>query len=651
MKKSRLGLGCHPAVRQLWPSVQFDHGGRSSKLQQEFEKRMSVVGVLITFLAIVLVGRLGYMQLVKGVYYEQRAESNSSRQLVIDAPRGDVVSADGELLATSRPAYVVSWMVPSTEAEREEVIPLLAQLLSQYQVTEERIHTQIEENSWRRYQPIRLAVDIDEATVQAIDERRMELPGVTVERQAVRSYPYGNMASYLIGGLGAITQNTVTEYRNAGYRLDATVGIFGLEKAYELVDPKLSLRGVDGYRQVEVDHANRLVADLGETPAIKGNNLVLTIDSRVQAAAEQALTDVVTKLNDKDSRYPQKPTKAAAVVLNVKTGAILGWAAYPTFDETDWPAANYLWTSNTPLNAYPVGSTFKPITLMAGLLQGVVKPNEVFSDPGYYQVGATKKWDYHTSGYGRVSLMESLKLSVNVVYYNIAQRLINLYGTAGAMDAIGDVAKLFGFDQQLAVDFAPGYLSSPGIVPTSENFRRIYGYTPYPGEVWDIAIGQGIVEFTPLQMASYTAMLANGGYRYQPYVVQQVTSPTGEVNWSAQPKLLNQVELDPTAMDVIREGMHEVTLPANGAPANGSAYYLFTTDPVMRDGQKVEVAGKTGTAEVGSQTPHSWFISYAPFEDPEIAMAVYVEHGRTGASGAVPVAHAIYKAYFENSNR
>jgi penicillin-binding protein 2 len=623
---------------------------RSSKLQQEFEKRMGVVGMLITFLAIVLAGRLAYMQLVKGAYYEQRAEQNGSRRLVIDAPRGDIATSDGALLATSRPAYVVSWLVPGSEADREAEIPLLAQLLSKYKVTPESIQKQIEENTWRRYQPIRLAVDIDEETVQAIDERRMELPGVTVERQAVRAYPNGNMACYLVGGLGAITQNTVADYRNAGYRLDATVGIFGLEKTYELVDPKLSLRGVDGHRQVEVDYANRLVADLGETPAVAGNNLILTIDSRLQAAAEQTLNDVITKLNDNNSRYPQKPSKGAAVVLNVKTGAILTWASYPGFDEADWASSDYLWTSNIPLNAYPVGSTFKPMTLMAGVLAGVVKPDDKFMDPGYYQVGATKKWDYNRSGYGQVTLTQAIKLSINVVFYNIAQRLINVYGTAGAMDAIAAVTRLFGFDQELPIDFAPGYLSSPGMVPSSENFKRIYGYTPYPGEVWDIAIGQGIVEFTPLQMASYMSMLANGGYRYQPYVVQEIQSPAGEVNWEAEPKLLNKIDLDPTAMAIIREGMHEVTLPANGAPGNGSAYYLFTTDPVMRDGKKVEVAGKTGTAEVGKLTPHSWFISFAPFEDPEIAIAVFVEHGRTGASGAVPVTHAIYKAYFESTS-
>lgn len=616
-------------------------------MQEVFEKRMNHVSLIITFLAIVLIGRLGYMQIIRGAYYEARAEQNSSRQLTINAPRGDIATSDRALLATSRPAYVVSWMVPSAEAEREKSIALLSQLLAKYEVTAEKIRTQIAETAWRRYQPIRLAVDIDEETVQAIDERRMELSGVTVERQAVRSYPMGNMASYLIGGLGAITQNTVTEYRNSGYRLDATVGIFGLEKTYELVDPKYTLRGIDGYRQVEVDHFNRLVADLGETPATKGNDLILTIDSRVQAAAEQALTETISKLNDRDSRYPQKPSKGAAVVLNVKTGAILAWAAYPTFDAANWPKADYLWTSNIPLNAYPVGSTFKPMTLMAGLLEGVVKPNEVIADPGFYQVGGTKKWDYNRSGYGRVNLVQSLKMSVNVVYYNIAQRLINLYGTSGAMDAIGAVAKMFGFDQETAIDFAPGYLRAPGIVPSSENFKRVHGYSPYPGEVWDVSIGQGIVEFTPLQMAMYTSMLANGGYRYQPYVVQQITSPTGKVNWEAAPKLLNQVELDPTALQVIREGMHEVTLPANGSPGNGSAFYAFTYDPVMRDGKKVEVAGKTGTAEVGRLTPHSWFISYAPFEDPEIALAVFVEHGRTGAAGAVPVAHAIFKSYFE----
>jgi penicillin-binding protein 2 len=612
---------------------------------------MNRLGLAIFFLALILVGRLGYMQLVRGDYYSLRAQQNSTRYLVIDAARGDIVTSDDALLVTSRPAYVVSWLVPSDAGERQRVIELLVKMLEEYGVTAERIETLVQENVWRRYQPIRLAVDVSEETVLAIDERRMELPGVMVERQAVRDYPFGDMACYLIGGLGAITQNKLPEYRNAGYRMDATVGVFGLENAYELVNPDISLRGVDGYRQVEVDHSNRLIADLGETPAIKGNQMTLTIDSRLQAAAEQALAETITRLNDKDSRYPDKPSKGAAVVLDVHTGAVLAWASYPPFDQGNWAGADFLWTSNVPLYAYPVGSTFKPITLMAGLAAGVVDPDETFYCPGYYSVGATKKYCWQRSGHGHLNLTEGLKVSCNVVFYTIAQRLVNEFGRDGGMDQIGAIAQLFQMDQELPIDFAPGYLRASGIIPTSENFKRIYKYTPYPGEVWSTAIGQGIVEFTPLQMASYAAMIANGGYRYQPYVVQKISSPDGEVTFQAEPNLLNQVSLDSEALEIVRAGMHEVMLPANrpGGPGYGSAYYRFTVDPILRDGQKVELAGKTGTAEVAGVTPHSWFISYGPYEEPEIAMAIFVEHGRSGAAGAVPIAHAIYKAYFEQA--
>lgn len=616
---------------------------------QEFSQRMNRLSLLIAVLAMVLVGRLAYLQLVRGPYYSTRAQQNSTRELVIDAPRGDIVTADGALLVGSRPAYVVTWMVPAEEADRERVIESLAKLLADYDITAERLRALVSENTWRRYQPIRLATDVSEETVLAIDERRMELSGVTVERQAVRDYPYGNLGSYLVGGLGAISQGRVADYRRAGYRLDAAVGIFGLENAHELVDPRLSLRGLDGYRLVEIDHSNRLIADLGETAPVPGNRLVLTVDSRVQAAAEQALNDVITGLQDANPQYPQKPTKGAAVVLDVRTGAVLAWAVYPSFDEAEWATADYLWTSNIPLNAYPVGSTFKPITLLTGLTNGVLQPDDHFYCPGYYQVGATKKYCWQRSGHGDLSLTEGLKVSCNVVFCEIAQRLVNQFGRAGAMDRIGAITQSLALDQNPPLDFAPGYLRSPGIIPTSSNFRRIYGYTPYPGEVWSAAIGQGIVEFTPLQMAAYVSLLANGGQRYQPYVVQQVISADNQIAFQAQPQLLSRVPLNPTALQVIRTGMHEVTLPANrpGGPGNGSAYYLFTSDPVLRDGQQVQVAAKTGTAEVGSLTPHSWMISYAPLDNPEIALAVFVEHGRSGSSAAVPIGHAIYKAYFQ----
>lgn len=618
-------------------------------MRQEFEQRINHLSIVIFVLITVLVGRLIYMQLVRGPYYSSRAAQNSTRQLVIDAARGDIVSQDGFLLVTSRPAYVVSLLTPSQETERQRVVELLGELLQPYGVTAEQIQAQIKQNVWRRYQPIRLASGISAETLLALDERRIDLPGVMVEQQVVRDYPFGSLASYLVGGLGAITGNRLAEYRQAGYRLDATVGIFGLENSYELVDPTLSLRGTDGYRQVAVDHANRLVEDLGEIPPVKGNQLTLTIDLRMQAAAEQALHEVVTRLNDQDGQYPQKPTRAAAVVLDVHTGGVLTWASYPPFDAGNWASDSYLWTANTPLNAYPVGSTFKPITLMAGMAAGVLDPAEKFFCPGHYAVGATKKYCWQRSGHGELTLTEGLKVSCNVVFYTIAQRLINQYGRAGGMDQLGAITQLLQLDRELPVAFAPGYLRAPGIIPSSESFRRIYGYTPYPGEVWSAAIGQGIVEFTPLQMASYAALLANGGNRYQPYVVQQITRPDGAISWQAEPKLLSQIQLAGPALDAVRAGMHEVTLPANrpGGPGPGSAAYLFGAQPILRDGQRVEIAGKTGTAEVGNLTPHSWFISYAPFEQPEIAMAVFVQHGRSGAAASVPVAHAIYRAYFQ----
>ncbi|HBK84882.1 MAG TPA: hypothetical protein DDZ53_02485 [Firmicutes bacterium] len=614
-----------------------------------FEKRVNHISVAVFFLAIVLVSRLGYVQLVKGNYYLVRAESNSSRKMVIDAPRGDIESSDGVTLVSSRPAYVVSYLVPPEEAQREQAIPILATILAEYGVSEESIRQAIVDNVWRRYQPIRLAVDVSDETVFQIDERRMDLPGVVVERQAVRDYRYGNLACYLIGGLGAITPNKQEEYEAAGYRSDATVGIFGLENAFENVDPALSLRGQDGYRLVEVDNYQRLVAAVSETPPVAGNKMVLTIDSELQIAAEQAILDIVEKLNDKDARYKQKPNKAAAVVLNVKTGEILAWASYPEFDPGNWAKSSNLWTSNIPLNAYPVGSTFKPLMSLLALTEGIVTPTEKFYCPGYYQVGNTKKYCANRSGHGHLTLEEGIKVSCNVVYYDIAQRLVSKYGRAEAMDKIGDMVKLLQFGSEIPLDFATGYLRAPGIIPTSENFRRVYNYTPYPGEVWDVAIGQGIVEFTPLQMAAYTSLLANGGYHYQPHVVQKIVDPSGNVSFQVEPKLLAEVDLDPAALGIVRNGMHEVTLPARpGGPGNGSAYYLFTYDPVMRDGQKVEVAAKTGSAEVGPGiSPHSWFIGYAPFDDPEIAVAVFVGHGRWGATAGVPVGHAIMKAYFE----
>lgn len=617
--------------------------------QELFEKRINILSLSVFFLAITLLARLFYVQIVKGDYYLARAETNSSRRIVIDAPRGDIEMADGTVLVASRPAYVVSYLVPHATEQQEQTIPILAEILQAYSVDEESIRKSISENRWRSYHPIRLAVDVSDETVFQIDERRMDLPGVVVERQVLRDYRYGNMASYLIGGLGAITPDKLDDYLAAGYRGDASVGIFGLENAFENIDPELSLRGQEGYRLVEVDTHGRLVEEVGETPAVAGNKMVLSIQPDVQIAATQALADIVERLNDNNTRYKQKPDRAAAVVLNVKTGEVLAWATYPEFDPANWAAAPQLWTNNIPLNAYAVGSTFKPLMSLLAIMDGVATPTEKFYCPGYFRVGNTIKRCANRSGHGHLNLEEGIKVSCNVVYYDIAQRLVKKHGRAGAMDKIGEMVNLLQFGTETSVDFAPGYLRSPGIIPSSETFKRIYNYTPYPGEVWDVAIGQGIVEFTPLQMASYAAMIANGGNHYKPQVVQQIIDPQGKVNFQFEPELLTKVDLDEAALELVRNGMHEVTLPARpGGVGNGTAYYLFTSDPVMRDGQKIEVAAKTGSAEIAPGiSPHSWFVGYAPFEEPEIAVAAFIAHGRWGATSGVPVAHAVIKAYFE----
>lgn len=624
-------------------------------MRQELEKRMNYLTVAIFVFALILFSRLAYVQIIRGGYFARRAEINSFKKVFVNAPRGPIYTADGVLLVTNKPSYVVSMYDVNAE-QREKVIPQLVELLAPYDLTEEKIRALIKQNIWK-YLPVRLAQNVSEEIVFTIDERKMELPGVIIEVQPTRDYPYGRLGSYLIGGVGPITAENVEKYRGAGYRLDTTVGRFGLEYAYELIDPLLSLRGEDGYRAVEVDSFGRLRSEGETVPATPGNQMTLTIDFDVQQAAENALNEVVAKLNDGSTKYREKPNRAAAVVLNVKTGAIVAWASYPDFPPEEWNKSDYqyLWASNIPLQPYPVGSTFKPMTLIAGLLNGVVDPNEKFYCPGHYQVGATKKYCNKLDGHGELTLEEGIKVSCNVVFYQIAQRLVNEYGRGEALDKLGEIAKLFQFDRDIVLDFAPGYSSVPAILPTLEQFEKYYSQTPYPGEVWDAAIGQGIVKFSPLQMALYTSMIANGGNYYQPYVVQNIKKPDGKLTFDAQPTLLEQTRLDEAALRLVRDGMHEVTLPQNrpGGPGNGSAWYLFSTQPIMRNGKKVEVAGKTGTAEVGKHkdgsriTPHSWFISYAPFDDPEIAVAVFVAHGRSGSQGGVPIAHAIYKAYFE----
>lgn len=495
---------------------------------------------------------------------------------------------------------------------------------------------------------------------------------MVIDVEPQRQYPSGNILSHVMGYVRQINQEQLAEHQAEGYRMGDQFGQSGLEYTYERF-----LRGQDGGRQVEVDSMARPVRDLGVKDPVPGNNLILTIDQRVQKAAEEAL-DRSSKLAL--SQGYAEARAGAAVALDVNTGAVLAMASYPSYDpvklsgvlsQKDYDEIfNSPWKPmlNRALLAYAPGSTYKMIVAMAGLDTGETTVNETISDPGYFFWGRAFN-DWKLDGHGAVNLVKAIKVSCDTYFYQLGLRL--------GIDNIARVAREFGLGEKTGIEL-PGEES--GVVPGS--IAKIEQRLPYLSKAdadkvreiqkryddllgkttdeaqrrdlmkkrsaelqaieWELdwhdydtiisSIGQGDNRYTPLELANYIATLANGGTRYKPYLVQRVVSPDGSLVQDNSPVVLGRVSVSQEAMAASKQGMLEVTLPPDG-----TAYGFFKGFP--------PVAAKTGTAEVYGHDAHAVFVAYAPYDKPEIAVAVVLEYAGHGGTIGGPVAEAMIGAY------
>lgn len=536
----------------------------------------------------------------------------------------------------------------------------------------------------RPYEPVMVAEDVPFNIVVALREKQMELPGVVVDVQPVREYPYGELLTHVLGYVQNIKKDQYDQHKDEGYLMNDLYGQNGLENVYEK-----QLRGEHGAKQMEVDASSRPVRDLGLKPAVPGDDLVLTVDLDLQKATEQALADGIARVQKAGFSLSRA---GAAIVMDVHTGAILSMASYPSYNPgiftgglsaTQWQD---LQQSGALLNrsisaTYAPGSTFKMVTASAILQNHIVDPTYQISDPGYYKLGQGIFRDWKPGGHGLVDLRHALEWSCDTYFYQ--------FGRAAGVNNIARAAKEFGLGQKTGINL-PGEAS--GNVPTPEwkyelvknmlinyngDFARVRELNKMIDQAdkakdesrkqeltqerdkelakqlkkheWDLdwqqfetvnmAIGQGDNTYTPLQLVSYVSAIANGGSLYTPYVVERVVSPQGKVVQEVSPKVSHKVDVDPENLQIIREGMHMVTLPPTGT---GSAIF---------SGAKYTAAAKTGTAEVvdangNKKGNHALFVSFTPYEKPEIAVVVVLEYGNSGSGYAGPVARQILDAYY-----
>ena len=570
--------------------------------------------MIISVLVIaVLIGRAAYLQIYQGEYYAGLADGNRIRIVPSMAPRGTFYDRNGELLVTNRPGFSVS-LLPLTAPISDDVIARLSDLLK---VPTDEIKTKIAGHSG--FNPIRIKTDVTPDIVSIIEEQKSQYPGVVIEVTPIRDYILKQEGAHTFGYVSEINDTELEKMKDEGYKSGDIIGKFGIEKIYDK-----ELRGENGGQQVEVDVSGKPVQILGRKEPVPGDDLELTIDIKLQQAAEKAVDEQLTQIG---------AHAAAAVVMNPQTGEILAMVSRPAFDPNlfahgisskEWNQLNnnpyHPMDNKTITGEYPPGSTFKIVTGTAALTEGVVTPDEQIFDSGHHWI--IPKGNADGEALGWLNFRSALAHSDNVYFYEMGNRL--------GIDRLEKYARMFGLGAKTGIDLP--YEASGLVANRRYKEKNFDDGEWYLSETFDAAIGQGFNLVTPLQAAMVMGEIAADGKRYKPHVVNRIIAPDGSVVKDFQPELLSQLDVPEEDIKLVQDGLHDVTKYGTAA----SSFRGFTVD----------IAGKTGTAENSQGRDHGWFVAYGPFDNPNVVVAVIVENCGYGSQSAVPIGRKILEAAF-----
>jgi len=594
--------------------------------------------IAILLLALVaIVVRLTQVQVVQGEAFAAAAHANQVQLIPVAAPRGLIVDRNGTIIVRSRPSFVCA-LIPSQITDIDKTVTALAGILHvERTVLFERLlnHRGVhyrdfaEVQTYEPYGPVILASDLRPAQMARLAEAQDDLPGVDLEEQPVRNYPYRTLGAHLFGYVGQITEDEYAERKREGYSPNDVIGKDGLESVYDRW-----LRGKIGGQQIEVNASGDLVRKLDFTDPVPGNTLVTSIDWRLQEIVERNLRAQLKHW----SKLRGRRLAGAVVVIDPANGGVLALASYPAYDPNDFAtpisAKNYAKYVLDPLRplydraiaaSSPTGSTFKMVTGSGAISSGVIKPHQVLYDSGAWNCHGATFRDLAAGGLGRVGFERAMAASSDGYFYQLGDRL--------GHERLRYYALQYGLNEKLGIDI-PGEFE--GNWPTNAWSMRVYNLPLEPSDVCQLAIGQGAMLATPLQMANVTATVVNGGTLYRPHIVDAVRSPRGKIIATFPPDVIRKVDVTQESLREVRAGMDQVTDPG------GTAYGLKIAG--------LPFGGKTGTAETGvagSGANTTWFVAYAPSKDPKIALAVFMEKsGGYGASVAAPIAQHVIAEYF-----
>lgn len=597
-----------------------------------FRTRVIVAAAVVLATFGLLGARFVWLQLVQHEYYHTRAEDNRIAIVPLPPRRGLIFDRNGAVLARNYSAYTLE-IAPRKVSDIDGTIKMLSQIVTIGSRDRSRFAKHLVEARNAESLPIRTRLSDEEVARLAVS--RYRFPGVEIKARHFRQYPFGTTAAHVLGYIGRIDARDIEHLEKLGveanYRGTEYIGKRGVEASYQQ-----ALHGETGFEQVEIDAAGRGIRSLSRTPARPGHNVVLTLDIRLQQVAEAAF----------------EGRRGALVALDPSNGAVLAFVSMPSYDPNlfvdgidlqSWKTLNN--SPDRPLNnraiagLYPPGSTFKPFMALAALTLGVRTPDSTIHDPGYFILGERRYRDSHVGGHGIVNLRKSIVVSSDVYYYQLAHDM--------GIEAIAGFMRQFGFGARTGIDLegeASGVLPSPQW--KMRRFARREQQRWYAGETISIGIGQGYNAYTPLQLATATAAIANGGALYRPHVVAYIEDPRSGKRETIVPQLIRQIPLKPEHIAFVQDAMAGVNQEGTGAHAFAGAEYTS--------------AGKTGTAQVigikqnekydakkiaERLRDHSLFIAFAPLESPKIALAVVVENGGFGSRAAAPIARTVLDYY------
>lgn len=578
------------------------------------ERRFKILKVLLFgFFAVILL-RLWDLQILKGDQMRKLSEQNRIRIQRVYAPRGLILDRHGRILAETRPSFNL-YIIPEDIVDFDQTVDGLSRLIG---IEREEIVSKLSSAKGMPSSfPVKIKSDLSMDEVAKVEVNRFRLPGVSIQVEPKRYYPYGEVLAHLIGYVGEVSPEELS--REKGYFPGSLIGKYGLEKEYESY-----LRGVDGERKVEVDAHGREVRVLETKDPIPGNNLHLNIDLDIQMAIFSQLAG----------------RAGASVVMEAKSGEVLALVSKPSFDPNILVSGvskeywrRLLSDPRHPLQnraiqgRYPPGSTFKLVVALAGIDSNLANERTNFMCKGGFRFGNRVFGCWKEKGHGSVCMKRAIVESCNVFFYNLGLKL--------GVDRIHEMASKLGLTEVTGIDL-PG--EKRGFVPSSGWKMKVFGEKWYEGETVSVAIGQGQVWLTPIGLASLASTIGNEGVCFKPRIVSKIVSPEGKVVKEFKPEISRQIKLNNGAFEIVKRAMWGVVNEPSGT-AHGSKTDL------------VEICGKTGTAQTtslqrASKGDHAWFVAFAPYNSPELALSIIVEYGGKGSRAAATIAKVVAEEYF-----